>query len=175
MTVLSKLRTRKLRTFFRPETNQRRVVRNHKCLVVQLESIDCLRFRLDGKDLLPLGVLVDELCYVAVTSKRCRYDGSHEIDGDELESMLYIVRSLLRMSLLLALTDTKDITPLHVSVVVDSTDRYSLQDIHALVVDVSHALVPHIRRFISHSESARATSILHPDGAQLFACLLVSP
>ena len=65
MTVLSKLRTRKLRTFVRPETNQTRVVRNHKCLVVQLEGIESLRFRLDEKDLLPLGVLVDELCYVA--------------------------------------------------------------------------------------------------------------
>ena len=82
MTVLSKLRTRKLRTFVRPETNQTRVVRDHKCLVVQLESIECLRFRLDEKDLLPLGVLVDELCYVAVTSKRCGFDGSHEVDGD---------------------------------------------------------------------------------------------
>ena len=64
MTVLSKLETRKLRTYFRPETNQTRVVRNHKCLVVQPESIECLRFRLDEKDLLPLGVLVDELCYL---------------------------------------------------------------------------------------------------------------
>ena len=82
MTVPSKLRTRKLRTFVRPETNQTRVVRNHKCLVVQLESIECLRFRLDEKDLLALGVLVDELCYAAVTSERCGFDGSHEVDGD---------------------------------------------------------------------------------------------
>ena len=82
MTVLSKLRTRKLRAFVRPETNQTRVVRNHNCLVVQLESIECLRFRFDEKDLLPLGVLVDELCYVAVTSKRCGLDGLHEVDGD---------------------------------------------------------------------------------------------
>ena len=81
MTVLSKLRTRKLRTFVRPETNQTRVVRNHKCLVVQLESIKCLRFRLDEKDLLPLGVLVDELCY-AVASMPCGFDGSYEVDGD---------------------------------------------------------------------------------------------
>ena len=81
MTVLSKLRTRKLRTFVRLETNQKRVVRNHKCLAVQLESIECLWFRLDEKDL-PLGVLVDELCYVAVASKRCGFDGSHEVDGD---------------------------------------------------------------------------------------------
>ena len=82
MTVLFKLRTRKLRTFVRPETNQTRVVRNHKCLVVQLESIEFLRFRLDEKDLLPLGVLVDERCYVEVTSKRCGFDGSHEVDCD---------------------------------------------------------------------------------------------
>ena len=83
MTVLSKLRTRNLRTFGRPETNQGRVVLNHKCHVVQLESIECLRrFRLDERDLLLLGVLVDELCYVAVTSKRCGNDGSHEVDGD---------------------------------------------------------------------------------------------
>ena len=40
------------------------------------------RFRLDEKDLLPLGVLVDELCYVAVTSKRCGFDGYHEVDGE---------------------------------------------------------------------------------------------
>ena len=51
-------------------------------LVVPLESIECLRFRLDEKDLLPLGVLVDELCYVAVTSKRCGFDGYHEVDGE---------------------------------------------------------------------------------------------
>ena len=57
MTALSKLRTRKLRTFVRPETTQTRVVRNHKCFVVQLESIECLRFRLDEKDLLPLAVI----------------------------------------------------------------------------------------------------------------------
>ena len=74
MTVLSKLRTHELR--------QKLVVRNHKCLVVPLESIECLRFRLDDKNLLPLGVLVDELCYVAVTSTRCGFDGSHEVDGD---------------------------------------------------------------------------------------------
>ena len=82
MTVLSKLRTRKLRTFVRPETNQTRVVRNHKCLVGQLETIERLRFRLVDKDLLPLGVLVDELCYVAVTSKRRGFDGYHKVDGD---------------------------------------------------------------------------------------------
>ena len=82
MTVLSKFRTRNLRTFVRPETKQTRVVRNHKCYVAQLESIEGLRFRLDEKDLLPLGVLVDELCYVAVTSKRCGLDGLHEVDGD---------------------------------------------------------------------------------------------
>ena len=82
MTVLSKLRTRKIRTFVRPDTNQTRVVRNNKCLAVQLESMQFLRFRLDEKDLLPLGVLVDELCYVAVTSKRCGLDGLHEVDGD---------------------------------------------------------------------------------------------
>ena len=82
MTVLSQLRTRKLLTFVRPETNQTRVVRNHKCLVVQLESNECLRVRLDEKDLLPLGLLVDELCYVAVTSKRRGFDGYHKVDGD---------------------------------------------------------------------------------------------
>ena len=82
MTLLSKLRTRKLRTFVRPETHQTRVVRNHKCLVVQLESIECLRFRLDEEDLLSVGVLVGEHCYVAVTSKRCAFDVSHEFDGD---------------------------------------------------------------------------------------------
>ena len=82
MTVLSKLRTREIRTFVRPETTQTRVVRNHKCLVAQLESIECLWFRLDEKDLLSLGVLGDERCYVAVTSKRCGFDGSHEVDGD---------------------------------------------------------------------------------------------
>ena len=82
MTVLFKRRTRKLRTFVRPETNQTRVVRNHKCLVAHLESIECLRFRLDEKNLLALGVLVDKLCYIAVTSKRCGFDGSHEINGD---------------------------------------------------------------------------------------------
>ena len=80
MTVLSKLRT--LRPFVRLETNQTRVVRTRKCLVGELEGIECLRFRLDEKGLLPLGVLVDELCYVAATSKRCGFDGSHEVDGD---------------------------------------------------------------------------------------------
>ena len=34
------------------------------------------------KDVLPLGVLVGELCYVAVTFKRSGFDGSHEVDGD---------------------------------------------------------------------------------------------
>ena len=81
MTLLSKLRTRKLRTFVRPGTNLTRVVRNHKCLVLQLESTESLRFHQDEKDLLPL-VLVDELCYVAVTFKRGGFDGSHEVDGD---------------------------------------------------------------------------------------------
>ena len=81
MTVQSKLTTRKLRIFVSPETNQTRVVPNHKCLVAQLESIECLWFRLDEKDLLSLGVLGDERCYVAVTSKRCGFDGSHEV-GD---------------------------------------------------------------------------------------------
>ena len=82
MTVLSKLRTRKLRAFVPPETNQTRVVRNHKRLVVQLESIKCLRFRLDEKCVLSLGVLVDEIWYVAVTSNRWGFDGSHEVRGD---------------------------------------------------------------------------------------------
>ena len=56
--------------------------RNHECLVVQLERIECLRFRLDEKDLLPLGVLVDDLCYVDVTSKPCGFDRFHEVNGD---------------------------------------------------------------------------------------------
>ena len=60
MTVLSKLRIRKLCTFVRPETNQTRVVRNHKRLVVELEKIECLRYNLDEEDLLSLGVLVHE-------------------------------------------------------------------------------------------------------------------
>ena len=175
MTVSYKLRTRNLHTFVRPATNQTRVVPNHKCLVVQLESIECLRFRLDEKDHLPLGMLVDELCYVAVTSKRCGFDGSHEVDDDQLENMMYTVRSMLRMSLLLALPDSKDIARLYASVVVDSTALHSPQDIHALAVDVSHAPVPHIRKFSSHSRSTRATSNLHLDGTQQFACLLVNP
>ena len=79
------------------------------------------------------------------------------------------------MSLLLALTDSTDITHLYVSVVVDSTARYSPQDIYALAVDVSHAPVPQTRRFSSHCMSTRVTSKLHLDGAQQFACLLVSP
>ena len=82
MTVLSNILARKLRTFARPDTNQTRVVRKHKCYVVQLESTECLRFGLDEKDLLPLRVLVDELCYVDVTSKRCGFDGSHDVDSD---------------------------------------------------------------------------------------------
>ena len=89
--------------------------------------------------------------------------------------MLYIVRSLLRMSLLFALTDSPDITRLYVSVVVDSTARHSPQNIHALALDVSPAPVPQIRRFSSHSKSTTATSKLHLDGAQQFAGLLVSP
>ena len=175
MALLSKLRTRQLRTFVGPETNQTRIVQIHKRLVVQLESIECLLVRHDQKDLLSLDVLVDEFCYVAVTSERCWFDMSHEVDGDQLESMLYIVRSLLRSSLLLALTDSTDITGLYVSVVVDSTARHSPQDIHALSIDVSHALVPPIRRFSSHCKSTRATSKVHLEGAQKFACLLLSP
>ena len=87
---------------------------------------------------------------------------------------MYTVRCLLRMSLLLALTDSTDITRLYVSVIVDSTARHSPQDIHAFAVDVSHAPVPQIRRFSLHSTSTRATSKLHLYGAQKIACLLVS-
>ena len=83
MTVLSKLRTRKLRNFVRPETNQTRVVRNHACVVSTAREHGVLAFlNLDEKELLPLGVLVDELYYVAATSKRSGFDGSREVDGD---------------------------------------------------------------------------------------------
>ena len=89
--------------------------------------------------------------------------------------MLYIVCTLIRMSLLLALTDSTDITRLYVSVAVDSIARHSPRDIHALAVDVCHAPVPQIRRFGSHSKSTRTTSKLHLYGAQKIACLLASP
>ena len=89
--------------------------------------------------------------------------------------MLYIVRHLLRMSLLLALTDSTDVTRLYVSVVFASNARHSPQDMHAFAVDVSHAPVPQIRRISSHSKSTRATSKLRLDGVQQFACLVFNP
>ena len=81
-TVLFERRTRGLRTFVRLETSQARTGRNHKTLVEQLERIDSLRFLLDGKDLLPLCVLVNELFDVVVTTQRLRGYEAHGANGD---------------------------------------------------------------------------------------------
>ena len=71
-----------LRTFVRLETIQANTGRNHKTLVEQLEKIDGLRLLLDEKDLLPLCVLVNELCRVGVTTQRLRGYGAHGVNGD---------------------------------------------------------------------------------------------
>ena len=64
---------------------------------------------------LPLGVLIDELRCVKVASRRGRLYRAHNVDGDKLKSMLYIIGRLLRMSLLVALPDSTDVACLYVS------------------------------------------------------------
>ena len=81
-TALFERRTRKLRTFVRLETIEANTGRNHKTLGEQVERIDGLRFLLDEKDLLPLCVLVNNLCDEAVTTRRLRGYGAHGVNGD---------------------------------------------------------------------------------------------
>ena len=110
-----------------------------------------LRFLLDEKYLLLLCVLVNELCDAVVTTQRLRGYGAHGVNGDYLESTLYIIRRLLRMSLLLTLTDGADITCVCLPVVLDPIARLFPQNIHAFAIDVSHTRVPQVSRLSSHA------------------------
>ena len=57
-----------------------------------------------------------------------------EVDGDKLESMLYIIGCLLRMSLLVALPDSTDVACLFVSGVLDAIARHLPQNNHSPAV-----------------------------------------
>ena len=133
-----------------------------------------MRFRLDEENFLPLGVLIDELRCVKIASQRGRVYRAHEVDGDKLKSMLYIIGRLLRMSLLVALPDSTDVACLYVSGVFDAIARQLPQNIHAPAVYVSHAPVPQISRLSSQSEPTGDTAKLHFDGTQELASPLVS-
>ena len=74
-----------------------------------------MRFRLDEENFLPLGALIDALRCVEIISQRGRVFRAHEVDGDKLKGMLYIIDCLLRMSLLVALPGSTDVARLYVS------------------------------------------------------------
>ena len=66
-------------------------------------------FVLMRKIFIPLGVLIDELRCVKIASQRGRVYRAHEVDGNKLKIMLYIIVRLLRMKLLVAFPDSTDV------------------------------------------------------------------
>ena len=119
-------------------------------------------------------MLIDELRCVKVASRRGRLYRAHNVDGDKLKSMLYIIGHLLRMSLLVALPDSTDVACLYVSGLFDTIARQVSQTIRAPAVYVSHAPVPQISRLSSQSEPTGDTVMPNFDGTQELASPLVN-
>ena len=119
-------------------------------------------------------MLIDERRCVKIVSQRGRVYRAHEVNGDELKSMLYIIGRLVRMSLLIALPDSTDVACPYVPGVFDGIARQLPQNIHAPAVYVSHAPVPQMSRLGSQSEPTGDTAKLHFDGTQELASPLVS-
>ena len=92
-------------------------------------------------DLLPLGLLVNELGGVPETAQWLRLEGAQGVNGRELEGAQNAVGGLLRMSLLRGLAERARIAVLNCPGVVDTVAWLLPQDVQALAVDVPLSLI----------------------------------
>ena len=102
---------------------------------------------LNEPHLLPLGLLVNELDRAFEPAQRFRRKGAQGVDGYELERAYNILRGLLGVRLLCALSGWTGTIVLKVAGVVDTANRLLLRDVKSLVVHVSHAPVPQLSGF----------------------------
>ena len=117
--------------------------RNHGLLDEHCKGVHRAGLVLHEHHLLPLGLLVNELDSVFKPAQRFRCEGDEGVDRYELERTQNIVGRLLGVRLLCALPEWAGTTVLKVAGgVVDTASRSLLQNVQALVVDVSHAPVP---------------------------------
>ena len=79
-------------------------------------------------------MLIDEPRCVKIASQRGYVYWAHEVDGDKLKSVLYIIGRLLRITFLVALPDSTDVACLYVSGVLDAIARHLPQNNHSPAV-----------------------------------------
>ena len=117
------VRIRELRTLIPSETLNALSGRNHGTFVEQREGVHGVRLVFNEVDLLPLGLLVNELGGVPETAQSLRLEGAPGVNGRELEGAQNAVGGLLRMRLLRALAERARIAALHCPGVVDTVAR----------------------------------------------------